>query len=183
MFILLNMSLISKIAAKATTVIGIGCTLHCFFEYVADFVVCSGNFIESIAKFHHFQKYFSLLGESMQPTLSSNNILVCNKIAQRLNKIQRNDIVIAIHPTSPKSLICKRIIGLEGDMIIMNDATEEAEIRNDTQTIVIKRGSAWIEGDNRINSTDSRNYGQIPVGLIKSKVIARIWPLSEFRIF
>ncbi|KAG5684560.1 hypothetical protein PVAND_013785 [Polypedilum vanderplanki] len=157
------MSLISKIAAKATTAIGIGCTIHVFFEYVADFVVCSG--------------------ESMQPTLSSNNILLCNKIAQRLNKINRNDIIIAVHPTSPKSLICKRVIAMEGDMILTTDTSDEAIGKNETKTIIIKRGSCWIEGDNRKNSTDSRNYGQIPVGLIKSKVIAKIWPLNEFRIF
>ncbi|KAL7031406.1 hypothetical protein ACKWTF_007001 [Chironomus riparius] len=155
------MSLISKIAMKVGTVVGVGCTLHCFFEYIADFVVCSG--------------------ESMQPTLSSNNILLCNKLAQRLNKIQRNDIIIAVHPVSPKSLICKRIIGCEGDMIIMNDKDDTDN--SETQTIIIKRGSCWLEGDNRINSTDSRNYGQIPVGLIKSKVVARIWPLTEFRLF
>lgn len=122
----------------------------------------------------------------MQPTLQSDNILICNKIAQRFNKISRNDIVIAIHPTAPTSLICKRIIGLEGDTIIMNsvsDEREETHAFNDTKTIVIKRGAAWIEGDNRINSTDSRNYGTIPVGLIKSKVVARIWPLNEFRVF
>jgi len=117
----------------------------------------------------------------MQPTLTSNNILLCNKLAQRLNKIQRNDIVIAVHPVSPKSLICKRIIGTEGDMIIMNDS--ENTDNSETETIIIKRGSCWIEGDNRKNSTDSRNYGQIPNGLIKSKVVARIWPLTEFRLF
>jgi inner membrane protease subunit 1 len=123
----------------------------------------------------------------MQPTLTSNNILVCSKIAQRFSKISRNDIIIAIHPTAPTSLICKRIIGLEGDTIIMNstsaDDREETNIYNDTKTIVIKRGYSWIEGDNRINSTDSRNYGPVPVGLIKSKVVARIWPLNEFRMF
>lgn len=117
----------------------------------------------------------------MQPTLSSNNILLCNKLAQRFNKIQRNDIVIAVHPVSPKSLICKRVIGTEGDMIIMND-TADAD-KSETRTVIIKRGSCWIEGDNRNNSTDSRNYDQIPVGLIKSKVIARIWPLTELRLF
>lgn len=125
----------------------------------------------------------------MQPTLTSNNILLCSKLAQRFNKIYRNDIVIATHPTSPTSLICKRIVGLEGDIVIMNSTSEEREreeelrAQNYSKTIVIKRGSAWIEGDNRINSTDSRNYGQIPVGLIKSKVVARVWPLNEFRLF
>lgn len=40
------MNLISKIASKAATVVGVGCTLHCFFEYIADFVVCSGKFVK-----------------------------------------------------------------------------------------------------------------------------------------
>lgn len=73
----------------------------------------------------------------------------------------------------------------------------------ETQTIDIKSGSCWLEGDNRydlsipnsitkiklnfvnfrLNSTDSRNYGQIPLGLIKSKVLARIYPFDDFRIF
>jgi mitochondrial inner membrane protease subunit 1 len=119
----------------------------------------------------------------MKPTLSSNNILLCSKFAQRMNKIHRNDIVIAIHPTAPTSLICKRVVGLEGDIVIMNETSEESRSKNNSQTIVIKRGSAWVEGDNRINSTDSRNYGQIPVGLIKSKVVARVWPLNELRFF
>ena len=174
------MSLISKIATKVGTVIGVGCTLHCFFEYIADFVVCSGEFVEIKNLWQKLSKT-QFLGESMQPTLTSNNILLCNKLAQRLNKIQRNDIVIAVHPVSPKSLICKRIIGCEGDMIIMNDSDDTDN--SETQTIIIKRGSCWIEGDNRKNSTDSRNYGQIPNGLIKSKVVARIWPLTEFRLF
>lgn len=68
----------------------------------------------------------------------------------------------------------------------MNETSVEREgprAFNDTQTIVIKRGYSWIEGDNTINSTDSRNYGQVPVGLIKSKVVARIWPLNELRVF
>lgn len=58
-----------------------------------------------------------------------------------------------------------------------------SENTDDSEAIYIKPGSCWIEGDNRINSTDSRNYGQVPMGLIRSKVLARIWPPSEFRIF
>lgn len=38
------MSLFSKVASKGATLVGIGCTIHCFFEYIADFVVCSGRY-------------------------------------------------------------------------------------------------------------------------------------------
>ncbi|CRK91989.1 CLUMA_CG005569, isoform A [Clunio marinus] len=160
------MSFVSRISSKFGIITCIGCTLHCFFEYICDFVVCSG--------------------ESMQPTLYSNNILICSKIAQRKNTFERNDIVVAIHPNQPKSLICKRMIALPGDIVLMNSTkTEDSENTgsSDVQKIYIKPGSCWLEGDNRANSTDSRNYGQIPIGLIKSKVLVRVWPLSEFKFF
>lgn len=35
----------------------------------------------------------------------------------------------------------------------------------------------WIEGDNSLNSVDSRNYGPVPVNLLVGRVVARIWPL------
>lgn len=128
----------------------------------------------------------------MQPTLETNNILICNKLAQRFSKYNRNDIIIAIHPNQPTGLICKRLIALPGDIILMNSIGEKNSAKTDEKTqdmisgakkIFIKPGSCWVEGDNRLNSTDSRNYGQIPIGLIKSKVLARVWPPSEFKIF
>ena len=35
-----------------------------------------------------------------------------------------------------------------------------------------------MQGDNPHNSTDSRNYGAVPLGLVKSRVLLRVWPLS-----
>jgi len=126
----------------------------------------------------------------MQPTLETNNILICNKLAQRFNRFNRNDIIIAIHPNQPKNLICKRLIALPGDIVLINSIgetprtdVEDNDLISGAKKIFIKPGSCWVEGDNRLNSTDSRNYGQIPMGLIKSKVLARVWPINEFRIF
>lgn len=72
---------------------------------------------------------------------------------------------------------------MPGDIVLMNSVAIDDKENSTTETIYIKPGSVWLEGDNRINSTDSRNYGQVPMGLLKSKVMARVWPPSEFRIF
>lgn len=194
---------LSKLASRFGVIAGIGCTIHCFFEYVCDFVICSGESYVVKRPWNVTLNIVEFLGESMQPTLYSNNILICSKIAQRLNRFNRNDIVIAMHPNQPRNLICKRIVALPGDVVLMN-STKPAEanaVLTDAETIYITPGSCWLEGDlqflsaevhqnihfvlgdNRVNSTDSRNYGQIPLGLIKSKVLARIWPINEFRIF
>jgi mitochondrial inner membrane protease subunit 1 len=104
---------------------------------------------------------FYFEGESMQPTLFSSNILICNKIAHRMNRLKRNDIVIAIHPQNPHNLICKRLIAVPGDIVLMNSPKSDVDGGTETETIYIKGGKVWLEGDNRINSTDSRNYGQV----------------------
>lgn len=52
-----------------------------------------------------------------------------------------------------------------------------------SNTVVVPRGHVWLEGDNVENSSDSRHYGPIPQGLIKSRAICRLWPLSEIRLF
>lgn len=90
----------------------------------------------------------------MQPTLKSNDILICNKAAQRFKSYNRNDIVIAVHPNQPKNLICKRLIAVEGDVILMNAPSDDTEngIRSNSRTIYIKPGSCWLEGDKHFRS-------------------------------
>lgn len=134
----------------------------------------------------------------MQPTLNPDNILITNKVALQSKSIRRDDIVIAVHPNNPSGLICKRIVGVPGDIVLITSQDDEDEdsnnkensndterliLKSETRRIYIKPGSCWLEGDNKLNSTDSRNYGQVPLGLVKSKVLARVWPLNEFRVF
>ena len=45
----------------------------------------------------------------------------------------------------------------------------------------IPEGHCWIAGDNAPASRDSRDYGPIPLALVKGKVIARIWPPNQFK--
>lgn len=43
--------------------------------------------------------------------------------------------------------------------------------------IMVPDGHIWVEGDNPWNSSDSRNYGTVPAGLIMGRVLFRLWPL------
>lgn len=38
----------------------------------------------------------------------------------------------------------------------------------------IPQGMVWLEGDNPFNSTDSRNYGPVPLALIKGIVCFKV---------
>ncbi len=43
-----------------------------------------------------------------------------------------------------------------------------------SEHIRIPRGHVWLAGDNMSNSTDSRTYGPVALGLLKGKVLARV---------
>ena len=38
-----------------------------------------------------------------------------------------------------------------------------------------------MAGDNPPHSRDSRDYGPLPLALVKGKVVAKVWPPSEMK--
>ena len=38
----------------------------------------------------------------------------------------------------------------------------------------IPKGHVWLQGDNTVNSIDSRDYGPVPEATLKGRVIARV---------
>ncbi|XP_035885084.1 mitochondrial inner membrane protease subunit 1 isoform X3 [Phyllostomus discolor] len=81
-----------------------GCIAHCAFEYVGGVVMCSGP--------------------SMEPTIQNSDIVFAENLSRHFHGIQRGDIVIAKSPSDPKSNICKRVIGLEGDKMLTKSPSE-----------------------------------------------------------
>lgn len=106
----------------------------------------------------------------MEPTLESNNILFTEHITPRMQRLRRGDIVIAKSPANPRQNICKRIVGLPGDKV-------KGHFPKRSQ--YVPRGHVWLEGDNSSNSADSRVYGPVPQGLIRSRVVCRVWPFDK----
>lgn len=73
---------------------------------------------------------------------------------------------------NPHQFICKRIAALPGDTI-----GQRYHFNSFRQTV--PSGHVWLLGDNKSNSTDSREFGPLPMGLIIGIVIYRIWPLNR----
>ncbi|XP_023331974.1 mitochondrial inner membrane protease subunit 1 [Eurytemora carolleeae] len=111
-----------------------------------------------------------LTEKSMEPTLTDGEIVLCCP-SGRLNlyNLSRGDIVIARNPTEPRENICKRIVGIAGDRVPSNHTGLEA---------FVPAGRIWLQGDNLSDSRDSRSFGSIPIGLVRGKLICRVWPID-----
>lgn len=51
-----------------------------------------------------------------------------------------------------------------------------------SREIYVPKGMVWLEGDNSENSADSRLYGPVPLGLIQSRVVCKVWPLNQIKL-
>ncbi|KAI9296259.1 LexA/Signal peptidase, partial [Neoconidiobolus thromboides FSU 785] len=118
-------------------------------------------------------------GPSMLPTLNIyGDYLLLDKISPRIQKLSIGDLIVFTSPADPHITACKRIIGMPGNTICINP-TSPPEYR---EYLKLPKGRVWVQGDNGTNSTDSRVYGPLPMGLIKAKVLFRAFPVfTDFR--
>ena len=133
-------------------------------------------------------------GPSMLPTISvRGDIIYTNKFYARGNRIKVGDLVDFKHPMVVGEQGCKRVMGLGGDFVWDWGEGRGRMIQVCFCSVFwgwggekrwltgmqVPEGHCWLLGDNLSASRDSRTYGPLPLALIKGKVTAKIWPLSE----
>lgn len=194
---------------SAIKFVQLGCFIHLINEHVVEVRACAGP--------------------SMYPTLALKGDYLLSLRISTLRTffsrtpphISRGDLIDFVSPSDPTYSVCKRVIGIEGDVVCLDPSksfapltrhlhnspsslTEEDDIiaakgrlREPLDTeeeevpvipavdgtvgpfIRVPRGYVWVVGDNLSNSTDSRKYGPVPLGLIRGKIVARLWPPSK----
>ena len=112
-------------------------------------------------------------------------------------KEARDSVEFFIHDVLELNKISfiKRVIGVAGDHVLIEDGSvyvndrklEEVYLngietpkRGDFYDVVVPEGYLFVMGDNRSGSSDSREFGCIPLEKVEGRVSIRIWPLSEF---
>lgn len=125
-------------------------------------------------------------GQSMEPTLHSDQRLVVEKLSYNswlhLRSPQRGDVVV-LRLNGMEDLLIKRVIGLPGDQVeirggqvfINHQMLDEPYVvfpaNGDYGPIDVPPLHLFVLGDNRNFSNDSRTFGPIPM----KNVIGRAW--------
>lgn len=136
-------------------------------------------------------------GCSMKPTLHEKDRIIVTKLNYKLSKPDRGEIVIFKNPDDMRLNYIKRVIGIEGDRIkiedgvlyvngepVIEDYVQEPALQ-DFYEQTVPENTIFVLGDNRNESRDSRDprVGFIPLQNVLGKAKLRIWPLKDFTSF
>jgi signal peptidase I len=140
---------------------------------------------------------FQVKGNSMKSTLHDGEYLLISKIPYRFSEPKMGDIIVFEYPNAPQYDYIKRIIALPGDtfeiknnLVFVNDKqvnevyldktviTKGKTFLTENTKIQIPSDNYFVMGDNREQSSDSRQWGFLPKKNIIGKAWIRYWPIA-----
>jgi signal peptidase I len=140
---------------------------------------------------------FNIEGHSMEPGLHDQELILVDKWTYLFHPPSRGDVIVFIAPPQPSQDYIKRVIGVPGDVITIQNSTvivdgvalKETYIdpRNQGGTYEAKHifnmpvppNEYFVLGDNRANSSDSRVWGFVPKQNIIGRAALVYWPLQQ----
>lgn len=128
-------------------------------------------------------------GSSMVPTFHDGEFVIVEKVSYRFSDPQHGDIVVFHFPRDPEQEYIKRVIGLPGDQVSIREGQvflngvllEEPYIAAAPRyelDVVVPPGELYVLGDNRNNSSDSHDWGTVPLEYVVGKAVFVYWPLN-----
>lgn len=133
-------------------------------------------------------------GISMQPTLHDKERVFVNIIEYRLYKPKQQDIIVFTPSIEKNAYYIKRVIGVPGDVVRINDGKvyvndielnetylTKGTVTKGNLTIKVPEDNVFVLGDNRGASEDSRDprLGPIPYQSIKGHAVYRVFPFNK----
>lgn len=164
-----------------------------------------------------FQPFF-VQGSSMEPNFKDGDYLIINELGYKQTEIglprlhiftvdsfknlERGDAVVFRYPMQPETFFIKRVIGLPGEQVkiensqvtIYNEQNPDGFVLDEkkylapnvitTETVnrKLEKDEYFVMGDNRSASYDSRKWGPVPEKDIVGKVLLRAWPITKAEI-
>ncbi|MCE7898317.1 MAG: signal peptidase I [bacterium] len=140
-------------------------------------------------------------GKSMEPNFHNAEYILTDKISYRISSPKRGDVIVFHSPQDSGTDFIKRIVGVPGDLVMVKDGhfylngtRLDEEYINDPgkvapgrflregATAEVPNGQYLVMGDNRLHSSDSREWGFVPRTNIVGRAFFRYWPVDVFGI-
>ncbi len=138
------------------------------------------------------QNYY-VSGPSMQPTLHTSEYILVDKAQYLFSRPERGDVIVFEYPLDTSEDYVKRVIGLPGDRVTVEAdgqvlvdgiAIKEPYVNDldnpyEPRTWYLKASQYFVLGDNRGDSSDSRDWGPVPYKDIIGKAVLVYWPFND----
>ncbi|MBK9928042.1 MAG: signal peptidase I [Anaerolineales bacterium] len=131
-------------------------------------------------------------GLSMNPTLQNGEYILVSRVTYKTGQPQRGDIIVFSLPTDQRQDLIKRVIGLPGETVSVQDGEvkingfvlqepyiAQPPIYNGEWTV--GDNELFVLGDNRNDSKDSHQWGLLPQENVIGKALLIYWPPSEWK--
>jgi signal peptidase I len=132
-------------------------------------------------------------GTSMMPGLNDQERIFINKFVYRVESINRGDIVVFHYPRDPAKSYIKRVIGVAGDQVQIENGVvylngkpldepyvpPEYDDWRSYPKLVVAPHAYFLLGDHRNLSDDSRDFGPVDERYIYGKAVFAYWPVSK----
>ena len=145
---------------------------------------------------------FRVSGNSMDPTFFDKQYILTNIISLRFSTPQRGDIIVFKSPSDQEKDYIKRVIGIPGDTILLKNGdvyvngklldqstflkisvkTYGGSFLKENEPVTVPPDSYFVLGDNRSGSSDSREWGFVPLKSVIGKSFFAYWPLNTMQI-
>ena len=130
-------------------------------------------------------------GSSMEPNLHHGEFVIVSKINYRFGEPERGDVVVFDFPRNITQEYIKRIIGLPGEHILVEDGkvyVNEIMLSEPYLIIepqyegewVVPEDTLFVLGDNRNNSSDSHTWEMVPMNNVIGEALVVYWPPSSW---
>lgn len=138
-------------------------------------------------------------GQSMLPNFQNGEYILTDKVSYRIHPPSRGDVIVFHSPQDERVDFIKRIIGIPGDSIQVKGGyaylngvrLEEAYINDpgqvtagkfstESSVVDVPLGQYFVMGDNRLHSSDSREWGLVTMNEIVGRAFFRYWPITQF---
>ena len=144
---------------------------------------------------------FQVNGLSMYPNFKDQEYVLTNIIVTHFKTPTYGDVIVFKAPPEPDKDYIKRVIGLPGDTIMVQNGSvyvnnkvldESSYLSSDVKTYggqflqegqqkTVPAGEYFVLGDNRPESSDSREWGFVPVSYIIGESMLVYWPPQDFQ--